>query len=228
MTGLRVALLGEPADLELTGAEGRFTWGEITLRPADGAFAIELVREDVAAGDAIAWHAGSASVVREGEHVWRRLPWPSGTRAFELKDPLHGTVLIVGPREFADPIAERLAERSVTVDRRERVVLEALEAASVVCLPAKDGAPPPAETMAVLAAGRILVTGRCEPCFGLQPGIDCFMESTADGAAQRVEAAMSWPRAFDLTRALGRVAATRHRADVLLHRLAVDAALGVT
>jgi len=227
MTGMRVALLGEPADVELAGVAGRFAWGEITLEQTDGALAIELVRETASAAGAIAWHAGSASLVRDGADVWRRLPWPAGSRAFELADPAHGAVLIAGPHDLADPIADRLRARGIPVDRRDRLVVEALEAAAVVCLPVPDGAAPPAETMAVLAAGRILVTGRCEPRFGLQPGIDCFMESTADGAAQRVEAAVSWPRAFDMTRALGRVAAARHRADVLLHRLAVDAALGV-
>jgi hypothetical protein len=228
MTGLRVALLGEPSDLELAGVEGRFAWGDVTRGQADDALAIELVRTDPRSDGAIEWRAGSASLRRDGEPVWRRLPWPAGTRPFDLRPPANGTALIVGPAELADPIAERLDDRGVAVSRRERLVLEALSSATVVCLPAEDGAPPPPETMAVLAAGRLLVTGRCEPGFGLQSGIECFMESTADRAAQRAEAAMRWPAAFDVMRGLGRVAAAHHRADVLLHRLAVDAACGVS
>ena len=191
-----------------------------------GAPTVELVRGRPAAAGALAWDAGEASIAGE-DGVWRRMPWPAGTRAFGLDAPRAAAALVAGPETLAEPIAGRLRERGLAVDVRERADLAAIERASVVCLPAAEGGPPPAEAMAVLAAGRILVTGRCEPGFGLQPGIDCFMEDSDDGAAQRAEAALRWPEAFEVPRALGRVAAARHRADVVLHRLAVDAALGV-
>jgi hypothetical protein len=228
MSGARVALLGDPGDLALAGAEGRFDWGEVVLGPADGALTIALVRDAAATSPSLTWDAAAATVLRADGSAWRRLPWPAGVRAAALAEPPDGRALIAGPAEATDPIAERLLERGVAVDRRAAVDLEALGAASVVCLPSPDGAPPPAEAMAVLAAGRVLVTGRCAPRFGLQPGIDCYMESTPDAAAQRVEAAVRWPLAFRVTAAMGRVAAAPYRADVLLHRLAVDAALGVS
>jgi len=215
MSEPRVTLLGDPADLALAGP----------AEPGDG-LAIELVRGRPARDGAFAWDAGTASIT--GEHgVWRRLPWPAGTRACELAPPAAAAALVAGPPELTGPIAERLTSRELPVTVRERADLDAIAAASVVVLPVPGGAPPPAEAFAVLAAGRVLVTGRCEPTFGLQPGIDCFMEPTDDGAAQRAEAVLRWPEAFELLRALGRIAAERQRAEVVLRRLAVDAALGV-
>jgi len=216
----RVTLLGDPADLALAGPQA--------ATPPGGDLVIELVRgRPAATPGALAWDAATATVA--GEHdVWRRLPWPAGARAFDLEAPAPGAgALVAGPPELTAPIAERLRERGLAVELRERADLDGIAAASVVCLPVPVGAPPPAEAMAVMAAGRLLVTGACEPSFGLQPGIDCFMEPTADGAAQRAEATLRWPEAFEVPRALARVAAARQRAETVLHRLAVDAALGV-
>jgi hypothetical protein len=230
MSGLRVALLGADDDLALAGAEGRFAWGEIVAAPAGEALTIELVRGAPARSGALAWDGGRATLGAAGDPApARRLPWPAGPRAFGLPEPPPGApALLAGPAELTAPIADRLGERGIDCECRDRVTLAALGAAGVVHIAAAADAPPPPETMAVLAAGRVLVLGRHEPLFGLQPGIDCHIEATADGIAQRIEAAVAWPDAFDLTRAMARVAAACHRTDVVLHRLAVDAALGVS
>jgi len=219
VSDLRVTLLGDPADLDLAGPEVAARRG--------ATLALQLVRAGAAPReDALSWDAATATITGAAG-VWRRLPWPAGTRAFDLPAPSAHAALVAGPEALAGPIGERLRERGLPVAVRERADLDAIAAASVVCLPVAEGAPPPAEAMAVMAAGRLLVTGRCDPAFGLQPGIDCFMEPSEDGAAQRVEAALRWPEAFEVPRALARVAAERQRAEAVLHRLAVDAALGV-
>jgi hypothetical protein len=219
VSDLRATLLGDPADLALAGTESAAQPG--------GTLTIELVRgRPAATPGALAWDAATATIAGE-DGVWRRLPWPAGARAFHLPGPTAAAALVAGPAELTGPIAERLRERGLPVEVHDRADLDAIAAASVVCLPVTEGAPPPPEAMAVMAAGRLLVAGACEPAFGLQPGIDCFMEPTEDGAAQRAEAALRWPEAFDVPRALARVAAARQHAEVVLHRLAVDAAVGV-
>ena len=194
--------------------------------PGDG-LAIELVRGRRRPRGALAWDAGTATITGGAR---RLAAAPVARRHARLRArPARRRRRARGRPARADRPDRRAPDEPATCRStvRERADLDAIAAASVVVLPVPGGAPPPAEAFAVLAAGRVLVTGRCEPTFGLQPGIDCFMEPTEDGAAQRAEAVLRWPEAFELMRALGRIAAERQRAEVVLRRLAVDAALGV-
>ena len=166
-------------------------------------------------------------IAQAGNGLWRRAPWPAADPLFDLDPPCTGASVLVagGDGQRRDDLNRTLAEAGVPVVARERLTLADLQIAAVVILPSVPGAPLPARALAVLAAGRLLVTGRCLPAFGLQPGIDHIAAATNGEAAHMAGAALRFPRAFTSLRAFGRLAAAPHRASLVYRRLLVDIAL---
>lgn len=178
------------------------------------------------------WTDGAEPAGADADHVlgpagaglWRRAPWPVRDEVFELPPPPGEvpSVLVVE----GDP-AERLAavdalrERGIAAVEAERLNLEVLTNASLVVLCTRNGALP-ASGMAPLAAGRLVVTVACETSFGLLPGIDHLAATEARLAATLVDAALTQWDAFAPMRALGRIAAERHRASLVYERLLAD------
>jgi hypothetical protein len=157
---------------------------------------------------------------------WRRAPWPVADWLFGLPPPEGGAALVVASdperRELFRGLLERLGAPARAA---ERLTVDDLRAAAVVLLPGEDGEPLPAHAMAVLAARRVLVTGRCEPAFGLIPEVDWFPAAHHDDLVQYADSVLRYPDAFATPRALGALAAERHRASVVYRRLLVDLAL---
>ena len=141
-------------------------------------------------------------------------PWPVRDELFALA-PGAGA-LVVDWQEVADGLAAH-GHEVVPVDR---LTVAALAAADVVVLPPAGDAVP-VHAMAVLAARRVLVTGPVTTTFGLHPGIDFMHAAAADAAVELAHTALTFPEAFVTVRALGAVAAERHRASAVYERLAV-------
>lgn len=175
----------------------------------------------------VRWWRGAAPGPREGERVigtagdglWSRAPWPVRDEVFALAPPTApGRVLLVGASD--DELAFARA-RGLTTDAVERLTLDALAAADVVMHGIGLGAPLPGDALAVLAAGRLLVTNAV-PGFGLRPGIDHLAAEGISPACDIVEAALAAPGAFAALRRAGRLAAGRFRASDVYARLAFD------
>jgi len=74
----------------------------------------------------------------------------------------------------------------------------------------------------VLAARRLLLTGRLDTGFGLLAGIDHLEASSAEEAAHLARSALAHREAFRSVAELGRLAAERHRASLAYTRLVSD------
>jgi len=147
--------------------------------------------------------------------VWRRMPYPVLDSVFELEAPPEpGDVLVVGD----EVVATRLRENGAPVSVADGLTLDGLRAAGVVVLLGGHGALP-AESMAVLAARRVLVADAGEVTFGLQPGIEFLGAATPEQAVERADIARVYPEAMRLLRAMGARAARDHRASVVYPRL---------
>lgn len=158
-----------------------------------------------------------------GERLWRRAPWPVADPLFDLHPRHSGPALVVGgaPAD-RDGIVAELLERGDRAVAEERITARALAEAAVVVFAGDAAGALPGEAMAVLAARRVLVTPRSEPAFGLIPAVDWFPGTERDDLVDLAHAALAYPEAFDVPRALGRIAAERHRASVVYPRLAAD------
>ena len=191
----------------------RFAW-EVPAEPnADVVWVATAPDED----------PGVRVIAPAGANAWRLAPWPAADALFEL-DAVAGAVLVVGDDRG---IASELDGRSLEVLSAPRLDRAQLQMAGVVVVAQDAGAPLPAVAPAVLAAGRVLVTTRCEPVYGLRPGIDHLSgdgpEEIADLATS---AALHW-EAFGSMRTYARIAAERHRAARVLSDLLLDLELGL-
>ena len=224
----RVLIAAAAEDAALAGLSGSFEWGEAAaadaVEPSDGDVVVRLGRAPAPARAAVEldWaddrpegDGALAISVGGGPDRWRTTPWPAADALFKLPPPgaAAGVVLAgLSPLRERD-LLRQLEEAGVETRAAERLDAEALGGAAAVVLGGAEGRPLPARAMAVLAAGRVLVTARAEPAFGLQPGIEYVAASTGAEAGRLAGVAVRHPEALRPVRALGRLAAERHRAS---------------
>jgi hypothetical protein len=161
---------------------------------------------------------GARVIAPAGSGLWRRAPWPAADSLFEL-DAAGEAIVVCGP--LRTRVAALLGERDLPVEAVGRLTAAACRGASVV-VATGDGDAMPAEAPAVLAAGRVLVTGRVTHAFGFRGGIDHCIGTSAEDLADLAESALRHWDAFHGMRVHGRVAAERHRASRVLRALAFD------
>lgn len=166
---------------------------------------------------------GNRVVATTGEGLWRRQPWPANDRLFTTADadPSDGALVVGGSPATRAELVAKLGDTGVTVRDAQHLSADDLEACAIVVFPPR-AAPLPVDAMAVLAARRLLVTGRCSPAFGLRAGFTHLEAGFADHAVVNVAATLSHWDAFSTLRTWGAAAAGRHRASVVLPRLARD------
>jgi hypothetical protein len=245
---IRLAVLADPADAELAGLTGEYLWGaawtadveQFTVEPGSEPDVIVTLRDATpppgVGATRIAWMAGAGAegpappdrvIAQGGPGLWRQAPWPVNDRVFELPAAAAGAgaLICAGTERHKREIAERLEERGVPVAVAERLTLAGLRDSAVVVLAVESAEPLPAEALSVLAAGRVLVTARCRPSFGLQAGLDHHAAEPGHEAVGYADAAVKYPRAFERMRVWGRLAAERHRASVVYGGLVTDLAL---
>jgi hypothetical protein len=119
------------------------------------------------------------------------------------------SVLVVGER--SEELLELLMARGIEAVAGDAPVGEALAAAKVVVLAGEHGAPLPDAAWDVLAAGRVLVTPRAEPAYGLQPGIDHLSGGSDRELADMAALAATFPAAVEPVVAMGRLMARLRR-----------------
>jgi hypothetical protein len=164
-------------------------------------------------------------IATAGEGLWRRAPLPVDDGLFELGEPPAGAgALVTG--EARDELLDKLAATGIEAAGAGELSEEGLAACAVVVTTPLEPSPLPAGAMAVLAARRVLVTGPCDPRFGLEPGLDHLHARTADEAVVYVAAVLAHWEAFAPLRAWGAIAAERYRASVFYERLLSDLAAG--
>jgi hypothetical protein len=212
-----LAVVGAPEDLGLAALEPH---GD-----AAGARVVVSLREG-GAPDAlsVALPGGERRLIAPaGDGVWRLGAWPAADALFELDPPAGdaGVLVAGGDPALRGECAGLLAGHDVEAESAERLTVDGLRRAAVVVLLAEQPNLP-AEAPAVLAAGRTLVTGPCELCFGLAPGVEFLRADTGEEAAQFASIAFYERAAFDAMRVLGRLAARPQRASAFYARLLVD------
>lgn len=235
----RVAVIAAPADAGLAGLAGEQPWGEARTVPAESAslagYDPDLV---VALGDAPLppgagrkarfaeaggeAEPGVARLAPRGEGLWSRTPWPAADPLFDLA-PADGepeTLVVGSSADRRNEVVGKLAAHDVPGTARDELTVAALERAAAVIVLAEEDDALPARAIAVLAARRLLVAPRCRVAFGLQAGIQFLGCSNDDDAVEYAGAALGQLDAFDLFRAMGAIAAERHRASVVYGRLA--------
>jgi hypothetical protein len=222
---VKLQLVAGAADAALAGADGR--------GPGSGpvvALGEAPLPTGVEPGLAVRWLRGAARpaadalrvIAQIGQPVWRLAPWPAADALFELPPAPDASALVVAGHKEAEELLESLMARGLDIGVAKRLTLERLESASVVLFPTRAGEPLPAEAPAVLAARRVLVTGPCQPTFGLIPEVDWFPAEHPNEIAQYADSAMRHPSAFRTPRAMGALAAERHRASLVYERLSID------
>jgi len=237
----RVVLVADEGDAELAGPADRLDSSSSAATQANDALIVVLGVAHSTGADVV-WLDGSAEasessaasaspqarvIAQAGDGLWRRAPWPAADALFDLGPPDAGAGVLVagGDEQRRDDLRATLTRGGVPVIARERLTIADLRATAVVILPSAPEAPLPARAIAVLAAGRLLVTARCRPAFGLQSGIDHLAAATNGEAARMAGAALRFPRAFSSLRAFARLAAAPHRASLVYRRLLADVAL---
>ena len=173
------------------------------------------------------WGSSARVIAPGGEGAWRRSPLPVNDEVFAPHGAGDGRGVLVagGSAERRTAMVDSLHGRRVEAAARERLERSDLSRVAVVVLLGDPGAPLPGEAMAVLAARRVLVAPRADPAFGLFPGIDHLAYESDYEAAQYADPVATDPSAFEALRAMGAVAAHRHRASVVYGRLAIDLAV---
>jgi hypothetical protein len=229
-------VLGDDRDLALAGPPGG-----VASDPAGPAVHLGPPLGDVPEGDVV-WLPGPAPddrppgariIATYGEGLWRRAPWPVHDDLFDSPRPREPLAVLHGGDEARTAaVSDKLAARGLAAVAAGRLTREAIEDAwAVALLGPADAATPeapsaalamPAEAPAVLAARRVLVAPRCGVSFGLLPGSDHLAFGTDDDVVQYLDAVLTFPRSFDPFRALGALAAERHRASVVYARLAAE------
>ena len=240
-----MVIVADELDAELSGLPAGFDWGHVSSSSptarSDDVLVVSLGAAQPRFAD-IVWLDGAAEpsdaigpdssprerlIAQTGDGLWRVAPWPVADALFDLEPPgAEAGVLVAGGEEQRrEDLRATVAAGGVPVVARERLALADLRAAAVLILPSAPEAPLPARAIVVLAAGRLLVTARCRPAFGLQSGIDHLAATTNGEAARLAGAALRFPRAFSSLRAFGRLAAAPHRASLVYRRLLADVTL---
>src|SRR6202008_4750029 len=150
--------------------------------------------------------------------------WPANDRLFDLPDadPRAGALVVGGAAAGRAELVAKLTDTGVAAREAPHLTADDLDACAIVLFPPRAAALP-VDAMAVLAARRLLVTGRpCSPAFGLRAGFTPLEAGFADHAVVTAVAALGHWDAFATLRAWGALAAQRHRASVVLPRLARD------
>jgi len=159
---------------------------------------------------------GERTIATDGEGLWSRAPWPVRDELFDLAAPAApGRVLLVGAED--DDVAFA-CDHGLDVEAVGRLTAEALAAADVVVHGIGLGAPLPGDALAVLAAGRLLVTNAA-PGFGLRAGVDHLAAEGIAPAYEVIQEALAAPEAFAALRRMGRLTAREHRASEVYARL---------
>jgi hypothetical protein len=229
----RVAISAKRApDLELAGLPGPVGSGGEPLVP------MTLFRRPGDAGGLLVGEA-QRQVATVGADLWRRSPWPVNDALFELAEPRPGGgVLVVGGEPGTrDAIVGQLVRAGVPVRSRAHLTASDLaEVAIVVYAPAVgmpapgerlslSAGPLPVDAMAVLAARRLLVAGRCEPAFGLRASLDHLAAGNLDVAVRHAIVGLEHWDAFAAIRLWGSFVVQRHRASLVLPAMAADLVL---
>lgn len=239
---MRLAVVAEQPLLDLAGLSGEFPWGtasadvSASVREADAVIALgtATVPAEIAV-PVLRWHGEAEPTLagRDGR-PWRRGPWPANDELFSLAGAPPADeqqretrpVLIAGGG--GDRNAKELAWRlragglSVTVGTLSR---DRLAAAAVVVLLSEPYAALSPAAPAVLAAGRVLVTARAEPAYGLLPGIDHLAYVHDTEVPQLAASAATYFTAYESVRTMATLAAEAHRASSVYGRLAIDLGL---
>ncbi|MFN2616491.1 MAG: hypothetical protein ABR581_05120 [Thermoleophilaceae bacterium] len=230
-------IVAEREDAELAGLAGEFGWGRVrcAAQPGDDAAAVvalgsaplpaAAVRVRWLDGPAGAPEPGTRTIAQAGEGLWRKAPWPVADSLFELRDPGGPALVVSADRERREFYSGAMTDKGLPVVSAGRLTSSGLAKAAVVVFPTEAGEPLPATAMAVLAARRVLVTGRCGPAFGLFPEVDWFTAEHRDDIIQYADSVLKYPHAFATPRALGARAAAPHRASLAYGRLMADLAL---
>lgn len=162
-------------------------------------------------------------IAPSGSGLWSCAPWPVRDELFALAAAAPGSVLIVEPDgERREKFTEMTENAGLRAAFAERLTVEGIAAADVIVHGAGQEAALPGDAMAVLAAGRLLITGPCTPNFGLRPGIDHLAAPAIPLASALADAVAQRHSAFRAMRALGRIAAERHRASEVYANLALE------
>ena len=170
--------------------------------------------------------SGELTVATRGEGLWRRAPWPAADALFNVAAPADGaSVLVVHADEARRALlGEKLAAHGLSPSHAPRLRLaDLVRAATVIFL---DDGGFPALAPAACAAGRMVIVQRRRPLFGWQDGVDCFVADD-DRAVVIAQTAGRAPQAFEVVRAMSRLAARPHRASEVYERLAFDLSLGI-
>jgi hypothetical protein len=235
---MKIAIVGDADAARLAGLDGEFQWGRartgdqatdgfegdvaVALGPApfpEGPEAPRLRLLHVGGGNG----PGERLLAPSGTGLWRRAPWPVRDDVFELPPPpREAPVLVVGAAEPRAAMLAQLEGRFLAAVERDRITVADLTAASVVVVAGRPGDPLPAEAMAVLAAGRVLVTPTPQVSFGLLPQVDHFAYDDIDEAGSYADIGSIFPDALESIRAMGRIATRAHRASNVYQRLAFD------
>jgi hypothetical protein len=232
---LRITTLAtDPEDGRLAGLDGRFDWGEATTLPlaaratAAGAdIEVTIARLPDGGGRLVVRSGGTTPsgrvVATSGDGLWRRAPWPANDQLFAMPaaDPRRGALVVGGTPATRAELVTKLTGAGVRVREAQHVTASALEACAIVIFPPRP-AVLPVDAMAVLAAGRLLVTGPCLPAFGLRAGFSHLEVQFADHAVANVIGAIRYWEAFSTLRTWAGLAVERQRASVVLPRLAHD------
>lgn len=239
---MRLAIAADARGAALAGLDGSFDWGQ-AVTAAPGALpehdvSIELGHGSPGLAADATWAPGPAgpaegraggaarTIATSGDGLWSRAPWPARDELFDLRAPAEPRVLVAGgDGERRAAIVAKLEARALPAAAVDLLDLDALAAASAVALLGDDGDEAvPAEAPAVLAARRILIVPRRTVTFGLLAGTDHLAFGTEDDVVQYADAALTFPRSFDVFRTLGAVTAEHHRASTVYGRLAADLA----
>jgi hypothetical protein len=230
----KLRIVASDADAALAGLEGEFSWGSVATADDEKADVTVALGEAMPANCAsVRWLPGPLDgpsrgrmVATGGEGLWRRAPWPVRDRLFELPPSDSPEALVVDPDgDRRERVAALVEDRGLGVVPAPTLDLTDLTACGVVIFPSSAGEPLPALAFAVLAARRVLITGPSNPSFGLLPEIDWFAGGAEHELVDLADSVLSHPAAFALPRAMGAVAAERHRASSVYGRLVADLAL---
>jgi hypothetical protein len=221
-------------DGRLAGLDGRYPWGEArTLPLADRAatdsadLEVTIARAPDDGGELLVGGRGTSTdnriIATRGARLWRRAPWPTNDRLFRMAgaDPRDGALVVGGTQASRAELVAKLTSTGVPVREAPHLTAGNLETCAIVIFPLRAGALP-VDAMAVLAARRLLMSGPCSPAFGLRAGFSHLEAGFTDHAVVNVVAALRHWDAFSTLRTWGAFAAERHRASVVLPRLARD------
>jgi hypothetical protein len=227
---VRLAITADAAeDLALAGLDGAEDEDGVPIRLFRG----------LGNGGGLLVGRAERRVATEGTSLWRRMPWPVNDALFALPEahPGDGVAVVGGSPSARAEIAAQLVQAGLRVRAGSRLTAQDLAAAAVVVYAPSAGmqrpgdrltlaaGPLPVDALAVLAARRLLVAGRCEPAFGLRASLDHLAAGNLDEAVRHALVACHHWDAFGAIRGWAAFMAEHHRASLVLPALAADLAL---